>query len=334
MYSFRPFVSLTTTVVVLAGTALAQRPGTHQNVPDIQNLTIRVVLPDGRSALQGIKVELSDALSMPLGGMVTDQSGEVHFSSLPEGNYQVFVSGSTIEDTSFPFPLYHREVRSLQLVQVKPRRSANGTPLAPGATVPAADLKVPGKALNEFKRGTEALAKQDWEEARKRLEKAIVLYPNYVGAYNNLGVVFMNIGKAEKGRAAFEKAVAIDSNYAPGYVNLARIASSEGKYPEAEDHLKKSVRLNPQNAEALFMLAQVELMNRNYGDAIRDARAVHSLPHHDYAETHYICAVALQANGRIAEASQEYKTFLEEHPEGTEAEQVRQVLQSLEQHSR
>jgi len=334
MYPFRPFVILTTTVVVLAGTALAQRPGTPQNSPDVQNLTIRVVLPDGRSALQGMKVELSDGLGMPLGSMVTDQSGETHFSALSEGNYQVFVSGSTIEDTSFLFPLYHRERNSLQIVQVKPRRSANGTPLAPAATVPAADLKIPGNALKEFKRGTEALAKQDWEEARKRLEKAIELYPNYVGAYNNLGVAFMNSGKAEKGRAAFEKAVAINSNYAPGYVNLARIASSEGKYPEAEDHLKKSVRLNPQNAEALFMLAQVELMNRHYDDAIRDARAVHSLPHHDYAEVHYICAVALQASGQTAEASEEYRTFLEEHPEGTEAEQVRQLLRSLEQHSR
>jgi tetratricopeptide (TPR) repeat protein len=250
-----------------------------------------------------------------------------------EGDYQALVSGDAIEVTSYSFRLHHREGSSLQIVSVRPKLSTSGAPQAP-MPVPAVDLKVPGKAQKEFKRGTDALVKRNWREARKRLEKAVKLYPNYVAAYNNLGVVFMNSGETEKGQAAFEKTIAINSNYAPGYVNLARIAASGGQYPQAEEYLKKSTRLDPGNVEALFMLTQVELMNRHYDDAIRDARAVHSLPHHNYPEVHEICALALQAKQRTAEAADEYRTFLEEHPEGTEAEQARQLLQSLEQHSR
>jgi len=318
-------------LLVLAPTALAQRPGTPQVGPDVQDLTIRVVLPNGSDGPQGLRVELVTALGLPIGDNVTGPSGETHFSSLSEGNYQVFVKGSDIEDTSVPFRLYHREGSSLQVVQVKPKKSANST--APRTSVSAVDLKIPGNAFKEFKRGTQAMAKGDWEEARKRLERAIELYPDYVGAYNNLGVVFMNSGEAEKGRAAFEKAVAIDSSYAPGYVNLARIASSGGKYPEVEEYLKKALRLDSGNGEALFMLAEAELMNRHYDDAIRDARAVPSLSPHDNAESHYICAMALQATGRIAEAREEYKTFLAGVATGPEAEQARQALRSLEQHN-
>jgi tetratricopeptide (TPR) repeat protein len=333
MRPLQTFAIIATILLSLADTALAQRPGTPQAAPDVQDLAIRVVLPGGRSGPPGLLVQLFNGVGIPLGNKVTDPSGQTHFANLTEGDYQVLVSGDAIEVTSYSFRLYHRESSSLQIVSVKPKLSTSGAPHAP-IPVPVIDLKVPRKAQKQFKRGTDALAKRNWGEARKRLEKAVELYPDYVAAYNNLGVALMNSGETEKGRAAFEKTVDINSNYAPGYVNLAHIAASAGQYQQAQEYLKKSTRLDPGNVEALALLAQAELMNRHYEDAIRDARAVHSLPHHNYPEVHYICALALQAMQRTAEAADEYRAFLKEHPEGTEAEQARKLLQSLEQHRR
>ncbi len=334
MFPLRTFALFTVILLIFAEKVSAQRPGTPQVGPDVRDVTIRAVLPDGKSGPQGLRVELDDARGMQLRANVTDPSGEAHFGiALSEGNYQVVITGPSILDTSFSFQVHHREGSSLQIVQVRPKPPGNSAPLASRATVSAVDLKIPANALKEFKRGTDAMARQDWGEAQKRLEKAIELYPNYVGAYNNLGVVFTKRGEAEKGQAAFEKAVAINSNYAPGYLNLARIASSQAKYPQPEEYLKKSVSLNPGNPEALFLLAQTEFVNQHYEDAIRDARAVHSLPHRDYAEAHYICAMALQATGRPDEAREEYKIFLAEDPDAPEAGQVRQRLQVLGERS-
>lgn len=213
--------------------------------------------------------------------------------------------------------------------------SINRTPGAqpkPGADqdfVSVSDLLVPARARKELERGTRALLRQNWVQARDQLNKAISIYPSYAGAYNNLAIVYAHLGDGDKERQAFEKAIALDGHFALAHLNFGRMDLERGKIPEAITELNTAATLSPKNPSVFILLGYCQFLQKHFDDAIAASNEAHKLsaPH---MMAHRIAARAFEQKGQFDRAATELNVFLQEEPPGPAAEAARKELQIVE----
>ncbi|MCB1022433.1 MAG: tetratricopeptide repeat protein [Acidobacteria bacterium] len=115
----------------------------------------------------------------------------------------------------------------------------------------------PPKAVREMTKGAEAVAAGDREEAIRRYEKAIEIHPNYVEAYNNLGVQNLKLERIDKAIAALEKAVELDPQSAEPHLNLSVALHCAGQLDAAEYQAERAVELAPRSTAANLGLGLV-----------------------------------------------------------------------------
>jgi Flp pilus assembly protein TadD len=66
-----------------------------------------------------------------------------------------------------------------------------------------------GDSSEQLRFGIQVAQKGLWQEARFRFERAALLDPQNVGAFNNLAVALEQQGEFQKAREAYEKALAL-----------------------------------------------------------------------------------------------------------------------------
>lgn len=276
---------------------------------------------------------MGNAGTSNVGEAFTNDNGQAEFSRVVPGNYHVLVSGQDIEPAdSGIFEVDNRKIT--QSVDVTVRRVGESdiemAKKGAQATVAAADLHIPGEARKEFEKAVAQMAKKKWTNAVAGFNRALVLYPNYAAAYNNLGVVYAKLGKREAERDALQKAVTLDDHLAPAYMNLGIMAIADRNFPAAENFLNKATASDPENPQTLVLLANAELLDKHYDEAISNCHKVHSMPHGSQTLVHYIAARALEHENRTADAVTEFQTFLREEPSGPRAQAVREELARIQ----
>jgi tetratricopeptide (TPR) repeat protein len=296
------------------------------------NLKVHVTFTDDRAANIRAHVELMSGMSNnPVAESFTNDQGMAEFFNVQIGNYHLVVTGEGIEKTeSSMFEVDFRKLSQHIFVSVKRLQESEPAVSEPlGQSISASDLKIPENAKKEFDNASELIAREDWKNAIERLNKALAIYPNYVEAYNNLGVAYSRLGDRFHEREALQKAISLNDHFAPALVNLARISMIDRNYPEAETLLSKATIMDPAT-QALTLLAQVQLLNGHYDDAIASSRKVHLRSHKQYAVVHYIAARAFEHQKRAQDAVGELETFLKEEPEGERSVLVRKELANLQ----
>ncbi len=292
-------------------------------------IKVRVSTIDDRPAPKHLRVELTTASELYISSSFTDDEGRAEFSARP-GNYRIRVSGIDIEEAVTPvFTVYRGDSTQFQHVRVALKGGANARVKTSTATISQTSLNVPSKAQKEYDKAGKAMKAGNWTEAQARLERAIVLYPQFAAAHNDLGVVFMSTGSKSKGHAAFEKAAQIDPNYGPACRNLAIMNFTDGNPAEALSWAEKALAADPLDPQALLLLAQMHFQAGRMEEAAARARQVHEAPHETFAVAHLIAARALEASHLTEEAAAEYKLFLSEAPNSPSAPKARDALQKL-----
>jgi len=277
----------------------------------------------------GITVQLMDGFgSVELEGH-TNNSGQVRFTIL-SGEHSIHIFGRGIEESNTPMQILPVEMHKSENIIVHSKNDGSGSgPSASSQTVPARRLNVPGKAQQEFERGSTALGHKEWPEAKKRFEAALGIFPDYDLAYNGLGDADMASGDMAGARTAFEKAIALNKNFAEAYRNLARVAFAEHNFEEADNLLTQSLAIEPSNARALTYAANAELLTHKYKEAIEHARKVHTMPHDGLASVHIVAARALEATQQPQEAAKEYQLYIDEDPKGRDVAMARDSIVRL-----
>lgn len=328
----RRLVSLTLLLVFLCLLAAAQRPIPQRTV----DLRVSLWAEDGHKRIEDrVLVELLNGSYNFVAETFTNDEGQAVFGSLPAGTYHLKVSGKGIEDTTTgSFTLEADEGEHYENIEVKTTTTAGENSAGPpgaGQMVALVDLNVPGKAKKEFDKGIACLNQNDLPEAKKHFEKAVQIYPQYAGAYNNLGIVAIKSRDLQTARSDFQQAVQINDHYATAYTNLARLSLADRKYPQAEQELGKALGSAPLDPAILTLMCRVQLLNGENDQAIATATKVHSSPHKDFAMVHVYAGIAFQRESRSKEAADEYATYLKEAPSGQFAPQVQAELTKLQQ---
>ncbi len=203
-----------------------------------------------------------------------------------------------------------------------------------GMTVSATSVDAPPAARKALQKARAAVRKKKWKTARRRLEQAVRIHPEYAAAWYELGRVYEATGKPEKAREVYEKAVGLDESYLPPVVRLAYLDASRGDWDRVRERTGHVVDRNPYEfPEAWFYNAAACLQLKDFAGAEAAAReAVRLEAYRKYPQVLHILGMALAQQGRIEEAKAQLRRFLEIAPAARERSIVEEQLAYLEDH--
>ncbi len=150
---------------------------------------------------------------------------------------------------------------------------------------------------------------QKYDEAVSAYKHAIIINPNYPGAYNNMGAALKEQGKFKEAIKAYNNALSIKPDYADAYYNMGIILKEQGKLEEALEAYTKALTINPDYAEAYYNMGII----LNEQDKLEEAleaykKALAFKP--DYAKAYNNIGNTLQGQGKLEEAIEAYKKAL------------------------
>jgi Tfp pilus assembly protein PilF len=128
-------------------------------------------------------------------------------------------------------------------------------------TVSVRELAIPQKAKDKFEDAKRRLIKLDTDGARKKLEEAVALAPEYSAAWNALGVI------AGDDEALYRRAVETDPDNLEAASNLGGLLLKTGRAEEALGFSQKAATGMPGDAAAQAQLGMNLYQLGKLGDA-------------------------------------------------------------------
>ena len=115
---------------------------------------------------------------------------------------QLRIYGPGIVEHEESFDIEPVEGHKTVVVVVK-TNAKSASPTSSAGTIPSSRLLVPDKAQKVFQKGSEALAKKNWVDAKTHFDSAIAIYPDYDVAHNGLGMSLASSGNSHAALPAF-----------------------------------------------------------------------------------------------------------------------------------
>jgi tetratricopeptide (TPR) repeat protein len=291
---------------------------------------VRIAYDNHRPAGATLRVQLTTGLGTLVAESMTDTSGQVRFYNVTPGTYRIKVSGVGIEDAeSDIFEILDIDPISFQHLEVTRTRDTRGNQApSTGRPVSAYALNVPQKARDRFLKGMNLLKQGKKDEGMKSIGTATEIYPHYAEAFDWMGVASLP-GDMPGAKGYFQKAIAADDHYLPSYTHLARVLMEEKAYPESEGIISKGLAMDPTSGENLFLLAYLQLLQDRPAESIQSATKAHAVAHGKFAIVHVVAGEAYLRLKDTGKAREQFNLYLQEAPNGDQAEQARAALKSL-----
>jgi tetratricopeptide (TPR) repeat protein len=109
--------------------------------------------------------------------------------------------------------------------------------------------KYDGNAVNEYKKGDDALGRDDYVAAISCFKEAIDIEPNFAEAYHSLGCAYFGINSAEDAIRSLETAIKLKCKGPNIYFYLGIAYISVGKEPYGRELINKAVGLGSKSAK-------------------------------------------------------------------------------------
>ena len=282
--------------LVLSGSVLAQAPPS----------SVQIFMPNGGMPSGALMMSMvtdegrTDIVFTDSKGMFairTPTSGSVTYTVTINGD------GKTFATTTTRFRL-ERNIPGRTTIFLKPI-TAEKPPVNGVLDVTNFEGNIPSKARAAYQRAMEFIGKGQLENAIGSLQQAISLYPEYVRARNDLGVVFMKLNRLDEAAATFRQASDINKRFFHPRLNLGIVLTKQGKYKEAldileplyeENHGMLEVRLA--YARALEEAGQLSGAEKLYRSTLESK----NLTPATQADMHFCLGVILNRQRRFADA--------------------------------
>ena len=200
-------------------------------------------------------------------------------------------------------------------------------------TVSVTTLRAPKKAKKAYENAQKELKKKKASpsRARRELENAVKVFPEFAAAWHLLGEVRLTRKDSTGARQAFEKAIAADPEYVLPYLSLAKLEVEQGRWEDAAKWSSGVIELNPHimyahylSAAANYSLGKLDLAEEAVQEVQKSGEAQR------YPVTYFILGGILAQRGNIPSATAEFNRFLQVQPEGPLAQQSKQILAEWE----
>src|SRR5262249_14903816 len=217
------------------------------------------IISPAKQAFQRVEIESIDRRFVKYGEI--DSDGKFLFKKIPEGLYKLVISGSGRREEQRTIEVRAAFADSRGRVPVK-LELADAKPSADQFKTGVAALQIPPKAIAELQRAYDAQG--DIEKARRHLQNAIDIAPNFTEALNNLGTIYYHDRKFDEAAELFERAVRANPNSYPAQVNLAGALISLGDYLRALAENSKALDMRPDDSLAQSQMGQALFHLKRY----------------------------------------------------------------------
>ena len=322
--------------LVLSATAHAQYDADPRakSVPDTNNAVIRgrVTLPSGFGHEGYARITLRNDQST-LSTLYTNNSGEFQIRNLSEGTYyvQAEVSGTKFE------PVVHRvslgrglmvdltmELREKKEPEVSKRLNK---------VVSAAELRqnVPPAAKKQYELGLKFVNKGNFQQAATHFNEALVIYPDYLAARNDLGAQFLKLKRIDEAEQQFETVLRNDPKNFNAKFNMGLVHVERKQYPEALSVLNQAVAIDSTRPVARLWIgiAKLELGDLDSAEA-ELTRALIMGGDECIAANYHLARVYLD-RGDLAEAARSVNVYIDSAPRGELIKEAKELARKIEQ---
>lgn len=183
-----------------------------------------------------------------------------------------------------------------------------------------ADKLDPNNAELQYNLGRALTGKRRLDLAEQRFLRALALRPNYSEARNDLGVIYLEMGRWEKAIQQFN-AVKEDLFYPQhdfSVINLGLAYLGKGDYDKALEELETVRNGNPRNPVVRVAIGRVRFARGETGRALEEyRRALEIAP--NYASAHFYLGLALMKQNDLAAARAAFKEVLKITPDSENA---------------
>lgn len=298
--------------------------------PNNAGIEGHIVLPSGQAAEFNIKVILSD-LRRPLNSLYTDKHAEFRFLNLSEGEYyiQVIADEKRFEPVTQTVRLARSQVAMLTINLRNKEMIATRGPGAAMVSTSELSQTVPDAARKEFIQGVKLAEKGDLAGAIEHLRRAVVIYPEYTAAHNNLGAQYLKRKELDLATEHFRLALRNDPKYFNSVFNLALVMLERHEHLSAIAQLNQAIAIDSSRA-APHMFMGIALIDVNeLPGAERALSKALILGGTDYAVAHYYLAQVHLKNKSEEQAKTSLKAYLQEAPKGEFAGEAKDLLSRL-----
>jgi tetratricopeptide (TPR) repeat protein len=181
-----------------------------------------------------------------------------------------------------------------------------------GTAISATTLNAPKEAQHAFEKGSKAFFADKLPEARKELEKAVRIYPQFAAAWSRLGDVERREQNLQAAHDAYTKALQADPQYVNPVYGLALLALAEKNW---QDAARLTAQINSLNAYAFpvagFYNAAANYNLGNYQLAEESARKFKAADNqHLHPEVSLLLSNVLAQKQDFAGAAQQIRDYL------------------------
>jgi tetratricopeptide (TPR) repeat protein len=319
------FLVVSLFVVLACGTAVLAQDGTPKPNGAISGTVYSQ--PDNRPASQ-VAVSLKSHEAGIFRSVLTDYDGHFEVGGLAPGRYEISIDEQGFEPFRSTAELDGPSLNlALHLTSSLPQQASESP-----YTVSVRELKIPGKAHDEFNKGLERLAKKDQNGSLSHFMKAVQLFPGYFEALYHQGIVHTNLGQLQKAMQAFQKALVLSGGrYARAVFGIGYVDYLQGNAAEAETTIRKGLEIDPNSADGYVVLGMTLLRLNRPDEAEKSAREA-LLRNPNTANAYLVLADSSARRQNYREQIQDLDSYLRLEPTGPasqRAHEVREVAQRI-----
>ena len=315
---FLSFLLLSVTSIVWAPVTKAQVPNSG---PDEGTISGTVLLRTSNRPASQVAVKLKSHVAGIFRSVLTDLEGHFEVRSLPPSTYEIVVDEPGYEPAQTSARLDSASSK-LVLYLDSP---ATAHPERSRYTVSARELKIPGKARNEYAKGLGSLAKQDLAGSAEHFLKAAQAFPDYYEAFYHIGVVKTRQGLLGEALPAFQKAIDLSGGrYAWAEFGIGYVQYVQGKSEEAVATIRRGLEVNENSPEGYLFLAMALLRLNRLDEAEKSAREA-LLRNPSLAQAYLVLSDAYGRRKEYLEQLQGLEAYLKLEPNGAESQSARRA---------
>jgi len=320
--SFPPILSLNF-ILILNITAIAWAPVAKAQASNFEKaegeISGTVLLEAGKRPASQVIISLKSHVAGIFRSVLTDFEGQFRVQRLPRGTYDIAVEEQDYEAVQTSAQL---DGSSLKLVMYL--KSKSGAIRQSDYTVSVRELKIPGKARNEFQKGIERLTKNDPAGSLGHFTKATQAFPGYFEAYYHMGMAEMKLGHNEEATKAFQMAIDLSGGrYAWAEFGFGYLLCKEGKPGEAEKIIRRGLELEDAAPDGYVILGNALLQLNRPDEAERSAQEA-LLRNPNFADAYLVLSNVAASKGDYRADLQDLDAYLKLQPNGPASERVRQ----------
>lgn len=165
------------------------------------------------------------------------------------------------------------------------------------------------EVIRRFNAGVSFHTKREWGKAIQAYQKVIEMDPAYVEAYNNLGVLYQEMGDLDGALKSYQKAIEINPIYEKGLNNIGILLSLKGENDRAMEMFLKVLAVNPNHIESHIHLGTLYKKNGQLDKGVESyLRALNMNPFQ--AEAHYNLGLLYEQMGKKDLAVSHLRQFI------------------------